>query len=59
MDENVIKSEIEQGIAQVDSSLVITEFMCRYNKEARKLDVSFSAKSSNSDEIVEVSNSWD
>ena len=59
MDENVIKSEIEQGIAQVDSSLTITEFICSYNRDARKLNVSFSAKSSNNDEVVEVSNSWD
>lgn len=57
MDENVIKSEIEQGIAQVDSSLTIDEFSCTFDKEKRKLKVYFTAKNSN-DEKVEVSNVW-
>lgn len=56
MDENVIKSEIEQGVAQVDNSLSITEFVCDYDKETRKLKVHFTAKSEN--ETVEVSNIW-
>lgn len=55
MDE--IRSEIEQGIAQVDSSLTITEFVCDCDKETRKLSVFFSAKNQNG-ETVEVSNSW-
>ncbi len=58
MDENVIKSEIEQGIAQVDSSLAITEFVCEHNKEKRKLSVFFVAKNQNG-ETVEVSQNYD
>lgn len=58
MDENVIKSEIEQGIAQVDSSLSISEFSCDYDKETRTLKVFFTAKNANGD-TVEVSTKWD
>ncbi len=56
MDENIIKSEIEQGIAQVDKSLNITEFVCNYNKATRELKVFFKAESQ--DTTVEVSNKW-
>lgn len=57
MDENVIKSEIQQGIAQVDDTLTIDEFSCIFDKEKRKLKVFFTAKNSN-DETVEVNNTW-
>lgn len=57
MDENVIKSEIEQGIAQVDDALTITEFSCNFDKGKRKLDVFVSAKNPN-DETVEINTSW-
>lgn len=53
MDENVIKSEIEQGIAQVDSSLTIDSFECKFDQKTRKLTVRFTAKSQNN-ETVEV-----
>lgn len=54
IDENVIKSEIEQGIAQVDNSLVITDFVCEHDKKTRKLLVFFTAENQNN-ETVEVS----
>lgn len=57
MDENVIKSEIEQAIAQVDASLTIDEFSCIYDKEKRNLKVIFTAKNSEGD-TVEVTNRW-
>ena len=57
MDENVIKSEIEQGIAQVDDTLTITEFACTVDKEQRKLNVFFTAKNPNG-ETVEINNNW-
>ena len=58
MDENVVKNEIEQGIAQVDSSLTINEFVCDFDKETRKLSIFFTAKNAE-DETVEVKQSWD
>lgn len=57
MDENVIKSEIEQAIAQVDDSLTIDDFVMNYDKTTRKLIVSFTAKRANG-ETLEVSNIW-
>lgn len=58
MDEAVIRSEIEQGIKQVDPDLSVTEFSCIFDDSARKLKVHFTAKSQNSDETVEVSKTW-
>ena len=57
MDENVIKSEIEQGIAQVDDTLTIDDFSCNVDKEKRHLKVFFTAKNPNG-ETVEIRNSW-
>lgn len=57
MDENAIKSEIEQGIAQVDDTLTITDFSCDFGKEKRKLNVFFTAKNANGD-TVEINNAW-
>ena len=53
MDETTIRSEIEQGIAQVDPTLTISEFACYFDKENRKLKVGFTAKKQ-TDETVEV-----
>ena len=57
MDENIIRSVIEEGVAQVDDSLIVTDFDSAYNKDTRKLNVFFTAKKSN-DETFEVSNTW-
>ena len=57
MDENAIKSEIEQGVAQVDDTLTITEFSCIVDKEKRHRSVFFKAENPNG-ETVEISNSW-
>ncbi len=51
MNEDVIRSEIEQGIAQVDKSLSISDFACVYNE--RQIKIGFKAKRQN-DEAVEV-----
>lgn len=57
MDDNVIRNEIEQGIAQVDPNLSISDFACGYDEEKRKLMVSFTAQSGD-DETMEVSVVW-
>lgn len=57
MDENVIRAEIEQGLAQVDSTLTITDFSCLYDAVTRTITVHFTAKSE-SGETVEVSSKW-
>ena len=53
MDENAIRNEIEQGVAQVDPTLTISDFACYFDKENRKIKVGFSAKKQ-TDETVEV-----
>ena len=57
MDENVIKSEIEQAVAQVDPSLTVDEFAIAYDSTHRTLTVRFTAKSA-SGEALEVTNTW-
>lgn len=43
VDEDMIKSEIEEGLSQIDSSFSITEFSYEFDSDKRKLKVSFSA----------------
>lgn len=43
VDEDMIKSEIEEGLSQIDSSFSITEFSYEFDSVKRKLKVSFSA----------------
>lgn len=43
VDEDIIKTEIEEGLLQIDESFSITQFSCKFNSEKRKLEVSFSA----------------
>ena len=57
MDETIIRSEIEQGIAQVDETLTISDFACIFDKENRKLKVGFTAKKP-TNETVEVNVSY-
>lgn len=51
MDENAIRSEIEKGIAQVDDTLTIDEFVCNFDKESRKLSIFFTAKTTSGETI--------
>lgn len=43
VDEDIIKTEIEEGLLQIDDSFYITQFSCKFSSEKRKLEVSFSA----------------
>ena len=52
MNEDAIKSEIENGIAQVDDTLSIDEFTCNFDKDTRVLSVSFTATSSSGETIA-------
>lgn len=57
-DEEVIKNEIEQAIAQVDNTLSLDTCEFHTNKETRALNAHFIAKSSSGD-TVEVQSLWD
>ena len=52
MDEDIIKSEIESGIAQVDDTLSLDEFSCNLDNEKRVLSVYFTATSSSGETIA-------
>ena len=54
MDNDIIKNEILQGLLQVDSSFVITDFFTKYDSATRQLSVSFVARKSDGEEISEV-----
>ena len=55
--EDEIRSEIEQALAQVDETLVLETCTFDYDKTSRRLKVHFTAKSS-SGETVEIVNTW-
>lgn len=55
--DDLVRAEIEQGIAQVDSAMAITTFARKYNSETRTSTVTFSARTGDG-ETVEVSTKW-
>lgn len=57
MDEDLIRSEIEQAVSQVDDTLTVEECVFAYDASRRKLNVQFSAKKGNG-ETLEVTSSW-
>lgn len=56
--EELVRYEIERGLAQVDETFVITEFVYEVDKVTRKAKVSFKAKNE-SGEDVGGEYSWD
>ena len=54
MDEDIIRNEILQGLLQVDSSFVITDFFSDIDKTTRKLSVSFVAQTDKGEMVSEV-----
>ena len=55
--QNIILNEIEQGIAQVDDTLVLDKASFDYNSKKRKLLVKYVAKTRN-EENIEIENEW-
>ena len=54
MNEELIKSELLQGLLQVDSSFSITEFFADFDEKTRKLSISFTAQTNDGKEIKVV-----
>ena len=54
---DIVKSEILDGLSQVDSSFSISEFSADYNSTIRKLTAKFTAYNENG-ETVEVVDVW-
>lgn len=58
IDEDTIRSEILDGLTQVDDSFKIDEFTCIFDSETRALSVRFTATNS-SKESVEITEVWE
>lgn len=54
-DEETVRSEIEQGLLQIDSSLVLTDFSMDFDSKSRTLSVRFTTVNGDG-ESVEVNN---
>lgn len=54
MDNDILRNEIMQGLLQVDSSFVISDFYSEFDKETRKLSVSFVAHTEKGETVSEV-----
>ena len=50
--EDIIKNEILQGLQQIDSSFVLLNFECNFDKRNRKLVINFKAKTQSGEEIT-------
>lgn len=59
IEEEIVKSEVTDGVSQVDSTLVIKEFETKTDTENRQLTVNFTAKSENDNTTVQVSTTWE
>lgn len=55
--EETIQAEIEEGIAQVDEDLIVSDFSISINN--RDLTVSFAVTSEETDTEIEVTETWD
>lgn len=56
MDEDLIRSEILQGLLQVDDTFVITNIAIDHNRATRHLVVSFEAQNEKGETVSEVIN---
>lgn len=54
MDKELIKSELLQGLLQVDSSFSITEFFADFDAETRKLSITLTAQKDDGEEVKVV-----
>lgn len=57
MNEDLIRTEILDGLTQVDDTFVIDEIICDYDSSTRKLSVDFKA-SNESGQSVELNEVW-
>ena len=54
IEDEVVKSVIQDGLSQVDENLVIDEFECAFEMETRKLRVHLTAKNRETEETVKI-----
>lgn len=54
MNEDLIKSEILNGLSQIDETFIIIDFFAELDPQTRKLKCSFVAQAENGEEVSEV-----
>ena len=57
-DDEVVRTLMQDGLAQVDENLSIDEFTSEFDNETRKLSVEFTARNSETEESVSIKNIW-
>jgi hypothetical protein len=58
IEEDVVRSEIQDGLSQVDENLLLDEVVNDFDKETRKLTTYFKATNAETNEIIETSMNW-
>ena len=56
IENEVVKSVIQDGLSQVDENLIIDKFECAFDAEARRLRVHLTAKNKETEETVAIDN---
>ena len=56
VDNELLKSEFQDGLSQVDDNLIITELDSVFDSETRTLRTYFKAVNKESNEIIEIDN---
>lgn len=54
IDDEIIKAEMQDGLSQVDTNLVVENFATVYESDTRKLRVSFTATNKETAEKIEI-----
>lgn len=49
--DEIIRNEIIQGLHQVDSSFILENFSCDFDRKNRKLEINFKAKNSDGETV--------
>lgn len=57
VEDDIVKSEILEGLMQIDNTFAITDFSAERNAETRKLDVKFTASTAD-EKVVAVDTSY-
>lgn len=54
IDDEIIKAEMQDGLSQVDTNLIVENFETVFESETRKLRVSFTATNKETAEKIEI-----
>ena len=58
IEEDVVRSEIQDGLSQVDENLILDEVVNDFDKDTRKLTTYFKATNTETEEVIETTMNW-